>query len=104
MSSVHGLMAEDSVSDNDDADVQLEMYHSHPRMFNSNDSASIRSLLLSTHKSICTEIIFLLLCGKGEQKWTSLTVESLLDDILSSAENIFKKLTSCEIDGILRIL
>ena len=104
MSSVHGLMAEDSVSNNDDADVQLEMYHSHPLMFNSNDSTSIRSLLLSTHKSICTEIIFLLLCGKGERKWTSLTVESLLDDILSSAENIFKKLTSCEIDGILCIL
>ena len=34
-------MAEDSDSNNDDADIELQMYHTDPGMFNSNDSANI---------------------------------------------------------------
>ena len=75
-----------------------------PADINATDGEQIKSILLTTHRKICTEIIFLLLCGKHQDKWTSLTEEFLMNDVLCSAENIFKQLTAYEIDGILRIL
>ena len=90
--------------------VAVEMHDTDPNFtpgkknFTSRDSEHIKSLLLTTHRSISTEIIFLLLCGKRQEKWTSLSVEDLVGNILSSAANIFKELTSYEIDGILRII
>ena len=68
------------------------------------DSDDIKSLMLTTYCAISTEIIFLLLCSKRADKWTSLNVESLLNDILCTPESIYKELTAYEIDRILRVL
>ena len=68
------------------------------------DTEDIKSLLLTSYQAISNEIIFLLLCGKRSEKWTSLDVESLMKDILCSPKHIFKELTVYEIDGILRVL
>ena len=68
------------------------------------DRDDIKSVLLSTHTAITTEIIFLLLCGKRGKKWTSLNAKTLVNEVLSSSESIFKQLTAYEIDGILRVL
>ena len=65
-----------------------------PADINATDGEQIKSILLTTHHKICTEIIFLLLCGKRQDKWTSLTEEFLMNDVLCSAENIFKQLTA----------
>ena len=64
----------------------------------------IKSVLLSTHTAITTEIIFLLLCGKHGEKWISLNAETLVNEVLSSSESIFKQLTAYKIDGILHVL
>ena len=90
--------------------VAVEMHDTDPdftpaiKMFSSRDSEHIKSLLLTTHCSISTEIIFLLLCGKHQEKWISLSVKDLVVNILSSIANIFNELTSYEIDGILCII
>ena len=68
------------------------------------DRDDIKFVLLSSHSAITTEIIFLLLCGKHGDKWISLDAQVLVNEVLSSSESIFKKLTAYEIDGILRIL
>ena len=68
------------------------------------DTEDIKSLLLTSHRAISNEIIFLLLCGKRSEKWTSLDVESLMKDSLCSPKHIFKELTVYDFDGILCVL
>ena len=95
---------EDMESDDIDTDeIGLDHGYTVPNL-SGLDSADIKHILLTTHHDICTEIIFLLLCGKRGGKWSSLDVESLLNDILCTPESIYKELTSYEIDGILCVI
>ena len=97
-------IVEDMECDDIDTDeIGLEHGHIIPNL-SGVDSADIKHILLTTHRNICTEIIFLLLCGKRGVKWNSLDVESLLNDILCTPESIYKELTSYEIDGVLRVI
>ena len=70
--------------------------------FGPHDNRLIREIL-TTHKHILNEIIFFLLCGRRQDNWSHLTTDILINDILTGAEQIFKQLTSFEIDGILGI-
>ena len=97
-------IVEDMECDDMDTDeIGLEHGHIVPNL-SGIDSADIKHILLTTHHDICTEIIFLLLCGKRGVKWSSLDVESLLNDILCTPESIYKELTSYKIDGVLRVI
>ena len=82
------------------AQVGLEFGYTLPEL-NGCNSDDIKHLLLTTHREICTEIIFLLLCSKHETKWRSIDEECLMNDFLCSSKTIFKEFTFYKMDGIM---
>ena len=83
--------SESTTSDIDDIDID---YSENVPLLIGSDTHDIKCELLTSHHGISTEIVFLLLCSKRTEKWSSTTVDSLLENVLCSPECIFRELTS----------